>query len=86
MKNNLERICRSKHIFKAYLQTKELCLELLAYYAFRLNFKQNPMPTILISYDTTSLSKEGCLFPMVLVLPHVEFGRNDYREDAPHFS
>ena len=45
------------------------------------------MATILISYDTTSLSKEGCL-PMVvvLILPHVEFGRNDHREDAPHFS
>ena len=32
--------------------------------------------------------KMGCVFLMVDVslLPHAEFGRNDYREDAPHFS
>ena len=32
--------------------------------------------------------KVGCIFPMVVVslLPHVEFGLNDYREDAPHFT
>ena len=31
--------------------------------------------------------KVGCVFPMVLVsiLPHAEFGRNDHRENAPHF-
>jgi len=30
----------------------------------------------------------GRVFPMVIVstLPHVELGRNDHREDAPHFS
>ena len=34
------------------------------------------------------LSHLGCNFPMVVVyvLPHTEFGRNDYREDAPHFT
>ena len=33
-------------------------------------------------------SKVGCLFPIVVVciLPEAEFGRNDHREDAPHFS
>ena len=32
--------------------------------------------------------KVGCVFPMVVVsiLPHAEFGQNDHREDAPHFS
>ena len=32
--------------------------------------------------------KVGCVFPMVTVsiLLHVEFGRNDHREDAPHFT
>ena len=31
--------------------------------------------------------KVGCIFPMVVVylLPQAEFGRNDHREDAPHF-
>ena len=31
--------------------------------------------------------KVGLVFPMVVVptLPHTEFGRNDHREDAPHF-
>ena len=30
----------------------------------------------------------GCIFVMVTVhmLPHAEFGRNDHREDAPHFN
>ena len=33
-------------------------------------------------------TKVGCVFPMVVVfiLPHVEFGRKDHREDAPHFT
>ena len=33
-------------------------------------------------------TKVGCVFPMVVVsiLPHAEFGPNDHREDAPHFS
>ena len=33
------------------------------------------------------LSKVGCVFAMVVVsiLPYAEFGRNDHREDAPHF-
>ena len=33
-------------------------------------------------------SKVGCVFPMVVVsiLPHAEFGPNDHREDAPHFT
>jgi len=31
--------------------------------------------------------KVGYVFLMVdvAILPHVEFGRNDHREDAPHF-
>ena len=31
--------------------------------------------------------KVGCVFAMVVVsiLPHLEFGRNDREEDAPHF-
>ena len=34
--------------------------------------------------------KVGCVFSMVVVsiesiLPHGEFGRNDHREDVPHF-
>ena len=34
-----------------------------------------------------SHSKVGCVFAMVVVsiLPHAKFGRNDHREDAPHF-
>jgi len=30
----------------------------------------------------------GCIFPMVIVslLQHAEFGPNDHREDAPHFT
>ena len=33
-------------------------------------------------------AKVGCVFPMVVVsiLPHAEFGPNDHREDAPHFT
>ena len=33
-------------------------------------------------------SKVGCVFPLVVVsiLPHADFGRNDHREDAPHFN
>ena len=32
--------------------------------------------------------KVGCVFPMVIfsILPHAEFGPNDYQEDTPHFS
>ena len=32
--------------------------------------------------------KVRCVFPMVIVsiLPHAEFGSNDHREDAPHFT
>ena len=32
--------------------------------------------------------KGGCVFPVAIVsmLPHAEFGPNDHREDAPHFS
>ena len=32
-------------------------------------------------------NKVRCVFFMVAVyiLPHVEFGRNDHREDVPHF-
>ena len=35
-----------------------------------------------------SYIKVGCAFLMVAVtmLPHAECGRNDYREDAPHFT
>ena len=33
-------------------------------------------------------SKVECVIPMVVVsiLSHVEFGRNDHRKDAPHFT
>ena len=35
-----------------------------------------------------TICKVGCVFLMVVVsiLLHAEFGRNDYREDAPHFT
>ena len=35
-----------------------------------------------------TLIKVGCVFAMVIVykLPHAKFGRNDYREDRPHFN
>ena len=34
------------------------------------------------------MNKVECAFPVVVVclLPHAEFGRNDHREDAPHFN
>ena len=34
------------------------------------------------------VSKEGCVFPMVVVslLPHAELGPNDHREHAPDFT
>ena len=34
------------------------------------------------------LYKVGCVFPMVIVtiLPHAEFGPNDHREKASHFT
>ena len=37
--------------------------------------------------NTLQISKVGCVFLMVVVslLPNAEFGRNDHREDAPHF-
>ena len=33
-------------------------------------------------------NKVGCAFPMVIVtiMPHAEFGPNDHRVDAPHFT
>ena len=33
------------------------------------------------------MNKVECAFPVVVVclLPHAEFGRNDHREDTPHF-
>ena len=36
----------------------------------------------------TKAYKMGCVFAMVVVsiLPHAEFGPNDYQEDAPHFN
>jgi len=36
----------------------------------------------------TTIYKLGCVFPMVIfsILPHAEFGWNDYREDASHFT
>ena len=32
-------------------------------------------------------NKVGCVFSMVVnsILPHAEFGRNDHREDVPHY-
>ena len=32
-------------------------------------------------------TKVGCILTTVIVsiLPHAEFGRNDHREDTPHF-
>ena len=34
------------------------------------------------------VGKVGCVYPIVIdsILPHMEFGSNDRREDAPHFS
>ena len=33
------------------------------------------------------ICKVGCVIPMIVVsiLPHAEYGSNDYQEDAPHF-
>ena len=41
----------------------------------------------IIIYTKLSYHKVGCVLPIVVVyiLPLVEFGRNDHREDAPHF-
>ena len=42
-----------------------------------------------ISHVSNLIKKyRGCVFPMVVIslLPHGEFGRNDHREDAPHFT
>ena len=39
----------------------------------------------LISVRSTEINKLSCVFAMVVVLPLAEFGRNDHREDAPHF-
>ena len=35
-----------------------------------------------------SPNKVGCIFPMVVIsiVRHAELGRNDHREDAPHFT
>ena len=35
-----------------------------------------------------SPNKVGCIFLMAVIflLPHAELGRNDHREDAPHFA
>ena len=40
-----------------------------------------------IFFDLSSFTKVGRVFPMVVfsILPHAEFGRNDHREDTPHF-
>ena len=37
--------------------------------------------------NSIRIIKVGCVFPVavVSVLPHAEFGPNDYQEDAPHF-
>ena len=39
-------------------------------------------------YKARDIIKAGCVFPMVVVhiLPHAEFGPNDYGEDVPHFT
>ena len=39
-------------------------------------------------WTTLNRTKAGCVFLMVVVslLPHLEIGRNDHRECAPHFS
>ena len=34
----------------------------------------------------THSSKVGCVFPMVVVSIHGEFGRNDHQQDVTHFS
>ena len=41
-----------------------------------------------LSSGSSFYSNVGCVFPVVTVsiLLHVEFGRNDHREDAPHFT
>ena len=40
----------------------------------------------IIIYTKLSYHKVGCVFPIVVIyiLPLVEFGRNDHRENVPH--
>ena len=49
---------------------------------FRYFYKVHSISTV----DEIASVFVGCIFPIVTVsmLPHLEFGRNDHREDAPH--
>ena len=58
-------------------------LNIISCYIARLN------SGILRTFKTNSANdKVGCILVMVVVsiLPHVEFGPNDNRETAPHFT
>ena len=46
------------------------------------------LSSIKTNIDQGISAKVGCPFPVVLVsiLPHAEFGPDDHREDAPHFT
>ena len=54
------------------------------------SLKENGIQLNLTVIDTPgfgdSVSKVGCVFPIVVVsiLPHAEFGPNEHREDASH--
>ena len=60
--------------------------EVLRYVLFRRTY--TPYGYKLIYFHSILFCKVGRVFPMVVVSiqPHAEFGRNDHREDAPHFT
>ena len=43
--------------------------------------------SITLTLDNLNIGNMGCVFPMaiIFILPHAEFGPNDYQEDAHHF-
>ena len=43
-------------------------------------------PWIIFQEFTNSQNTVGCVFPMISIKSRAEFGRNDHREDAPHFT
>ena len=68
---------------------KNKCLN-QTHYRFKREFKYKTDPLglqVLNLCQNINWNKVGCIFPMVVVsiLPQVEFGPNDHREDTPLF-